>query len=366
MIFVVFALLTGATANTTDRAEHADLKSPFGRTEISVSEIANNGGKTCNRAPAVIRDIKTVSKFGAQRQQHSSSLVDPVASAQYTKDIQPLTRFTRQVAKLADRYALNRVGAGDYARCALKWMDDWGKGDGLLGEANATGQSVRKWELATLATAYLKIQNASVDLDRSNRVAEWLRSIARKVRDDYSHGPLLDSRSNNHLNWAAWAVMAASIAAGDQELFDWSLDRFHYAIAQIDDDGTLPLELKRRQLALAYHNFALAPLIMLREGAYANNVAIETDEDLRLRRLVDTVFAGLEGSSTAIEAKSGYPQELSPISKTQLAWLEPYYARTGDPRAVTWLRRYRPMASARLGGNLTTLYSPLPVSDAAQ
>jgi poly(beta-D-mannuronate) lyase len=329
------------------------LKSPFGSIEFAQERPVSV--RQCKRPPKAVRDISTVSKYGEDREAHRSTIIDAEAAARYAEDSRGLTEFSRGVSNFADDAVSDDADANQDARCAMVWMNGWALQHGLLGKVNPTGESLRKWELASLAAAYLKVREAPQDPAESARVGAWLRRIATEVRSDYSRGMNRDSRSNNHLNWAAWAVMVAAIAADDRDLFAWSVDRLHYALGQIAADGTLPLELKRRQLALAYHNFALAPLIMLREGAYANGIELSPDEERRLQALVDRVIMGI-GDPSFIEAKSGFPQDVTQIKATQLAWLEPYFARSGDPRAKQLLDRYRPLTSRRLGGDLTVLF----------
>jgi hypothetical protein len=57
--------------------------------------------------------------------------------------------------------------------------------------------------------------------------------------------------------------MAASVALNRQDLFNWSVKEYRIAAGQIEADGTLPNERKRRERAAAYHNYALQPLVMI-------------------------------------------------------------------------------------------------------
>ncbi len=357
LIFVmVVALLALAMAMAEDQPFRSPFKSPFPRADhIAIASIASSSEPKCPLAPPPVRDIISVSKFGENRRAHASTVIDPEAASEYAESIRSLSDFSRNVSSVADRLVDKHGTGGRDARCVMLWLSVWAEHDALLGRVNNTGEAVRKWELASLATSYLKIRSAPHDPEQSAIVRGWLKRVARHVEADYSRNLTLDSRSNNHLNWAAWAVMAAAIASDDSELFDWSVNRFRYALAQIGEDGTLPLELKRRQLALAYHNYALAPLIMLREGAAANGIALSPDEHRRLRTLIDLVLTGIDNPS-AIEARTGFPQDMKEISAAHLAWLEPYYARSRDPRVKQVVEANRPLSFTRLGGNLTALF----------
>lgn len=355
-LVVIGAILAVAATVAVKEPLREPLNSPFPRAQVlAAAPMSSRSSAKCRTPPPAVRDILTVSKFGADRRAHGSTVIDPEAEAEYEASTEALTDFTRYVTQLTNGFSkLNTSGARD-ARCALSWMNSWAEQDGLLGQVNEAGVAVRKWELASLSAAYLKIRNVPADPAQSARVRRWLGRVGAAVKADYSRNLKVDSRSNNHLNWAAWAVMAAAVASEDHELFDWSIDRFRYALAQIEDDGTLPLELKRRQLALSYHNYALGPLIMLREGALANGVALTLKEQDKLSKLVGVVITGL-GNPEYLERKAGSAQDLKKFSPESLAWLEPYYARSRDPRAVPLLQRYRPLSYTRLGGNLTELF----------
>lgn len=352
---------------TADRAEdRPNLRSPFPRADLSASvPVTSSASIRCPKPPQPVRDVIAVSKYGEDRRDHDSTIVDEVAAEDYAERTRPLTEFSRRVSTFADGFTEHGPTSARDAHCALLWISSWAQQEALLGKVNSTGQAVRKWELATLGTAYLKIRSAPHDAGQAATVRRWLGRVADEVRKDYSSKKKVDSRLNNHLNWAAWAVMVASIAADDDELFDWSIDRFHAALAQIEEDGTLPLELKRRHLAAAYHNFAVGPLIMLREGAIANNVRLSSKEQARLQRLVDVVLTA-RTDPRMLEARSGYPQDLTKMSATHLAWLEPYHARSRDPRAGLLLGQYRPLVFTRMGGNLTMLFDEASRSKASR
>lgn len=358
------AALALAVAAGDPKPQRAALASPFPRADAMAAALPDPGRMrdACPPAPAAVRDIVTVSKFGENRRAHDSTQLDDEAAEAYARDTQAVAAFSRRVAAMAENGLENPGRAGRDAHCALAWLDSWAEQDALLGRFNDTGEAVRKWELATLATAFLKIRSAPLDRDRAARVRAWLDRLARAVRQDYDRQPARDSRLNNHLNWAAWAVMAAAIAADDRELFGWSRQRYRLALRQVASDGSLPLELKRRQLAASYHAFALAPLVLLREALLANRVSPTPDEELRLSRLADLVLTTLENPQR-LAMLSGYPQDMAWITPTRLAWLEPYHARSPDLRALPWLERYRPLTFSRLGGNLTAQFGPQALSD---
>ena len=357
MIVKTTAVSVGALALALTAAVSARhrLHPPFPAASAPLA-ASDGGGAACPPAPPAVRSIDTVSKYGANRRENDSTVVDASAAARYEADTRPVTDFTHEISKLSDAAIEHRRTASDDAACALGWMDRWASQGALLGSMSQQGEAVRKWELATLATSYLKIRDIPHDSAADARVRQWLDRLGKAVQADYSRGTDKDSRRNNHLYWAAWAAMATGIATDDRALFDWSIDRYRFALSQIAADGTLPLELQRRQLALSYHAFALGPLVMLHEGALANGVTLSADDEQRLQRLVDRTIAGV-GDPAWFNQHSGYPQDLDKVTNTQLAWLEAWYARSRDPRALALIAPRRPLTAPRLGGNLTALFA---------
>jgi len=310
----------------------------------------------CPPAPPGVRDIETISRYGEDRRENNSSVVDEEADQQYRADIKPIETFAKAITGRADDYVEGKSTAISDAQCALDWMARWATDDALLGKVNRQGEAVRKWELATFATTYIKIKDAPVDSGKLDDVRDWIHALAVKVRDDYSTGTDRESRQNNHLYWAAWSVAAAGIATGDRSLFDWGVDRYRFALTQIRDDGALPLELDRRTRAASYHMFALAPLVMLAEAGEANGIPLYAENGNRLQKLIELNIAAT-GDLSAIGKLNGFEQE-NLYSESSMSWMEPYYARTGDKRVIPWLMKYRPMGSRRLGGNMTALFAP--------
>ncbi len=107
---------------------------------------------------------------------------------------------------------------------------------------------------------------------------------------DWDNLPL--EKTNNHSYWAAWSVMATSIATNRRDLFDWAVKEYKVGVNQVDDQGFLPNELKRQQRALSYHNYALPPLSMIASFALVNGVDLRQENNSALKRLGDKVLAG--------------------------------------------------------------------------
>jgi poly(beta-D-mannuronate) lyase len=303
---------------------------------------------------APVRDLIGVSFYVDA----NHSVVDPELKRRNEQAVAPVRAYVAGIVGLADGWMRSSPARSAFAAEAVGRLRVWADADALLGDFNQQGSFERKWTLGSLALAYLKVREApAVDRAALATVQVWLVKIAHEVMLDYEQ-PKKSSNRNNHAYWAGLAVAASGVAANDHQLFDWGISRGRLGLAQIGADGTLPLELARKSLALHYHVFALAPLILLAEIAVANGVPFYDENRGALRRLVDRVLVGMDHPET-FETLVHAAQEFTvPPGAAHLAWAEAYEARFHDPRLAKWLPMSRPLVDVRLGGDQTLAFGP--------
>ncbi len=272
-----------------------------------------------------------------------------------------ITTLERGVSKQVMGYM--RDGRQEQLDCTLSWLTTWAQADALLStDFNHTGKSMRKWALGSVASAYLRLKfSESKPLanygPQSKVIEAWFSKLGDQVVKDWSYLPL--KQVNNHSYWAAWSVMATAVATDRQDLFDWSVEQFRVGANQVDSDGYLPNELKRKQRALSYHNYALPPLAMIASFADANHVDLRTENRDALSRLAKRVMEGVNDPDE-FAAKAGVKQDMEDLKiDSKYAWLEPYctlYQCGGD--TLKWKQSMQPFKTFRLGGDLTRVYDP--------
>jgi poly(beta-D-mannuronate) lyase len=272
-----------------------------------------------------------------------------------------ITTLERGVSKVVMQYM--RDGRPEQLDCALNMLTTWAKADALEStEFNHTGKSMRKWALGSMASAYLRLK-FSDSRPLANRQQEaqvierWFSKLGEQVVSDWSNLPL--TKVNNHSYWAAWSVMATAVATDNRDLFDWAVKEFKVAANQVDEDGFLPNEIKRRQRALAYHNYALPPLAMIASFAQANGVDLRQENNAALKRLAERVLAGVQDPDEFTK-RGGQKQDMEDLRKDpKYAWLEPYCSLyTCSPDVLEQKHEKQPFKTFRLGGDLTRVYDP--------
>lgn len=330
----------------------APLVSPFAGLVVEAK-----GGKAmaCEKAPKPYTgDMEFASKYAGSGK--ARDRLNPFAMFLYKRSIADIEVFEKGLAAATDRHVRGQAGA---AACALSWMHDWAAADALSGKANGQGKAVRKWALAAVAFNFLKIAEAkSLDAGQVRVVRDWVSRCADQVMAD--HAGIDPLRMNNHHYWAAAAVAASAVASNRQDLLDWAQDIYGRAAAAIDADGVLATEMARGSRALEYHNFALAPLVMVAGILQANGKQPLALQDCALCRLVSRVEAGLRDPQ-GFARQAGEQQKFdAEVTGKVVPWVAPMAALCpGDTRLAALARQYAPASARRLGGNLTELYAGL-------
>lgn len=282
------------------------------------------------------------------------------AAARYAELTGTVRELENGVNKLVARYL--RDGQPASVDCALSWLGAWADADALLSEEyNHTGKSVRKWALGSVAGAYLRLkfsrsQPLVEHADEARRVEAWLGKLAERVVVDWDEQPL--ERRNNHQYWAAWSVMASAVILDRRDLFDWAVAQYRQGVGQVDEQGYLPRELSRQTRALAYHNYSMAPLLMIAAFAQANGLDLRAENADGLQRLAQRLESGLQDPKI-FQERTGYPQTLEDLQDSnRFAWLEPYCALYScSAKTDEWRRSIEPLDTYRLGGDMTQLFS---------
>lgn len=293
----------------------------------------------------------------------SDAARDKLSTAAYERYLQQTAdvhRLETGVAKFVAQYL--KKGHPQSAECALGWLSTWAEADALLSqEYSHTGKSARKWALATVSSAYLRLKfSRSQPLvghaEQAHRVEQWLGKLADQVVLDWDGQPL--NKRNNHQYWAAWAVMSSAVTLNRQDLFAWSVAQYRHGMQEVDAEGYLPLELSRQTRALAYHNYSLGPLLMIAAFAQANGLDVREDNHGALQRLAERVELGIEDPQS-FKNKTGYGQTLDDLhSNSRFSWLAPYCALYRcSAKTIAWRRSLEPLSTYRLGGDLTRLFS---------
>jgi poly(beta-D-mannuronate) lyase len=296
----------------------------------------------CPAVPPPVRDL-ALERYYADS---IGSEVDPAKKAEHTRAIAPLTIFVEQAAAYADKAYRARSSPVSNAACGLSWIKAWAEGGAYLGAIDGKqAEAQRRWDLAGIALAYLKLKQWATAEDRK-AIAPWLIKVA-----DAAHATFDDAgvKRNNHWYWMGLGLGTVGIAAESDR--HWQLARgvIEDASRDVTADGTLPLEMARGKRALHYHAFALMPLVTLAELAVSKSEDFYALGDGALHRLVATTVAGLNDASV-FDKRAGVAQE-RPV-KPSAGWIALYRARFPERVKVA---PPQPSSHRWLGGDVGVL-----------
>lgn len=278
--------------------------------------------------------------------------------------------FTKRIVYFTDFYLQNPDSRkGLMARaCVEEWISAWASAGALTtDETSKTGVAVRKWTLASLSSALLKLKH--VEGSRwtlTDEQQHWLEALADKVIADYAKRRDPDfSYFNNHDYWAAWGVAATGAVLGRKDYLNWGIPSYQRAMGQIETFadhryGYLPNETARKQLAANYTHYALVPLVMLSDLLIESGYVPSEDEQRRLTQLVNFAAQMILQPSAVSAVLDGQQQQVPPY---KLAWLIPYLSRYPDNALASQLyQRHNGQVDgySQAGGLLRPLYGDAP------
>ena len=253
----------------------------------------------------------------------AGTIVDPGLKAQHQQAVEPLTSFLRQVVSDAD-HAYSRSAPksqAEEADCALTWLQTWAAEGAWLGTMSTKqAEYQRKWDLAGVALAYLKLRPFARPEQRQV-IEPWLQRFADVARAFFDDA---ERKRNNHWYWLGLGEAAVGLATDSQRHFDVARGIMQDAVRDIAADGSLPEELARGQRALHYHVFALVPLVVMAELAAARSEDWYALQGGALHRLVALTAAGLN-QPDIFDALAHVPQERPPNARA--GWLQLYRQR---------------------------------------
>ena len=324
------------------------LKSPWG----PVSVVTTAPSIACTPVPS----LPKVLVFNGYYVDAHHSIVDPQAKASYEAASRANEVFVKRIGRAADGYQVQHSESS--AECTFSLLEQAAHEGAFsvahLGKNGARdGFYVQAFYLDGLALAYLKVLPSSAGSSQQKaEIQAWLLDMATSVEDFYEKMARENAGDghNNLTYWGALGVSATGIATNRRDLFDWGVGVYRQALRQIAGDGTLPLELDRAAMALHYHLFAVAPLVMIAELGESNGLHLYDENNGALHRLVKRSIDGLVNPSYFAE-KTHIAQEMpSELDGRVIGWAVPYQARYPDPVLASLLKRASSTSNWQLGG----------------
>jgi poly(beta-D-mannuronate) lyase len=330
------AILLLAVVATVAKAE--TLRSPWDNRKVEQTNVPYD----CPAPPPFAKTLD----IGTYYIDSHASIIDPQKQAAFQKASEPSSHLSQFAALAADAYLSK--GSRAAAVCVYSLLAAAAKADAWDGKMPSfSGVYIQNWLLSAVAVSYLKVRPSGLGTPAQDvAIQKWFALLASRVREyfDAEVVRLGADHENNHIYWAGLAVAAAGIADNDPGDFKWGITAYRMGLDAIQPDGSLPAEMNRAQMALHYHLYALAALIILAELGEANGLDLYAEDKGAIHRLVNFCLAGLE-DPTLLQKRTGVAQVVTlPYAGSDIGWAVPYVRRFPNPQLSSliakapWLR----------------------------
>jgi poly(beta-D-mannuronate) lyase len=205
----------------------------------------------------------------------------------------------------------------------VAWIRHWAEAGAWLGTMGTKqAEYQRKWDLAGVSLAYLKVRGFATAADRAV-IEPWLRRFADEARTFFDDPA---RRRNNHWYWLGLALGAVGTAIDSPRHWVEARAIMADAARDVAADGTLPPELARKERALFYHAFSVMPLVVLARLAEARGEDFYALGGGALDRLVTRTIGGLADPGS-FDSLAGTRQERH--VRPGAGWYQLYARRRG-------------------------------------
>lgn len=320
---------------------------------------ANSAQFVCKSAPQPVQSLSFGSRYAADSKTRSD--FDQASNAEVNKQLKPIENFITQLSKMANAAFVSEDGRQARVDCVVEWLATWTDAGALKGLESDTVKLAIPARFAGIAFAYRQVKSVGqINQDKQAKIEAWLEERAKFLADFFDNEAPPKAARNNLRLWAGLAATETGLATGSSQLVDWGAASNEMVICEANPDGSLPLEMGRGRLALHYQLHAVGPMVLTasllekegRAGFAVCGGKISTIVDFTVNALKNPqIVDGITGKTQTFSAGQ------EKIASYQMAWAEPYLQHFHDPDLDQFVARFRPMAHAKLGGNLTEIYA---------
>lgn len=316
---------------------------------------AEEKGFACPAVPPPVTSLDYGSRYTDNSKTRSD--IDEQGNAEVDKALKPVEQFINELIKMSNTALMN----GDTARaeCVVDWLAAWADAGALTDLQTVNVQLSVPARYSGFAMAMLQAEaTGGLDPQKRAKVVAWLTQAAGSMTAFFDTEAPTNAARNNLRAWAGLAAAAIGRLDDDKALLDWARGSFELVVCQASPDGSLPLEMNRADKALNYQLHATGPLIvtadMLAATGYDGYAAcggkLAQIAAFSLRAVDDpAIVQAINGKEQTFQTGK---QDIEPF---MLAWVEPLLRHRPDAGIDAWVDDLRPLAHAKLGGNLTRM-----------
>ncbi|WP_431298987.1 alginate lyase family protein [Tabrizicola sp. BL-A-41-H6] len=321
------------------------------------AETGDTDAFTCEAAPAPVVRLDHGSRYAAE--DDSRSEFDEASNDEVNKQLKPVDDFINDLAVAANTAVSSPDERSLASDCVLAGLQSWAEAGALSELATMNAQLSVPSRVAGLAFAYAQVRPFLSASDDTEQVEGWLAERARATMAYFDTDAPKNASRNNLRAWAGLAVARVGLTLDDPAMIDWADASVRLVACQAAPDGSLPLEMARRDLALHYQLHAVTPLVVTAALLRDAKPDLFDACDGAIHRTVDFVVAAFDDPGL-VERIAGHEQSYFDGSEKlrafELAWAEAYLSLFDDEDLRAFVEGYGDLGNSKLGGKQSVLW----------
>ena len=312
----------------------------------------------CSEVPEPVVSLDHGSRYVAG--DDSRSEFDAASNLDVDMQLKPVDMFITDLALAANRAISSPEDQPAAASCVLSGLVVWAKADALSELATMNAQLSAPSRIAGLAFAYAQVQ-PFLNLPADQALVEaWLAARATATMDYFDADAPKNASRNNLRAWAGLAVGRIGLTLKDTAMVDWADASVRLVACQAEIDGSLPLEMARKDLALHYQLHAITPLVVMAALLQDSGRDLFSACDGAIHRAVDFALAALKDPKM-IRMLTGHAQSYfngtEELRGFELAWAEAYLSYFPSSKLEDFISTFKPLANSKIGGRQSLLWA---------
>ncbi len=321
------------------------------------AQDAEDDAFLCKPAPTPVVTLDHGSRYVAK--DASRSEFDTESNADVNEQLGPLDDFISELAKAANHALGKDTDQQAAADCVLSGLAEWARVDALSDLGTINAQLSAPARIAGLAFAYAQVQAMLPQSADRALVEQWFADRARGTMAYFDNDAPKNASRNNLRAWAALAVARVGLTVKDPTMLEWADASVRRVVCEVAPDGSLPLEMARKDLALHYQLHAVAPLVITAALLQQEGHDLFLACDRAIHRSVQFVLAAFEDPSLVADIAGEdqtYFNGKEDLRGFEMAWAHAYLTLFYSPALAEFTEGFGELGNSKLGGRQSLLW----------
>ncbi len=344
VLFIFLFSLDGVVGrNVTSPVELPEQIKKFGNSKITL---------ICPPLPVLPHKVESVAYYKDEK----SSVIDPVLHKRFI-ELRKVISDEQNFLAIQNVNLIKSDGNSRriIAECTLRHLLQFSKTDAFTGSDDIRGGgAVRLMSVTPVMTYLLLRDGAWIDQEEDVEIKAWISRLVDRLiwlENKYKY-------DNNIEDWTGASFALSAVALNRPQLLEKAISIAQKKSKMVNNDGFLPLELDRGQMAIDYSLSALQALSIIISVADANGIELlkppADDGLLRMMRRMIQVIEIPERFLAYTENSSSIKKEH--FDRQNMGWLQIYYKKMQDNRALKIICDRKPLQSWRTGGDWFVMF----------